>query len=45
MKNWTVNKISTYVEKQAELTFAPNQTIYSIGDPAENIFIVKRGKI
>jgi hypothetical protein len=45
MKDWHLGKIQTHVEKQRETNFAPNHTIYTIGDPTESVYIVKKGRI
>ena len=45
IREWNLIKLTEFSEKLQEITYHPGQTIYSIGDPAENVFIVKRGKI
>jgi CRP-like cAMP-binding protein len=34
-----------YSDALLEITYAPGQTIYTLGDPSENVFIIKSGKV
>ena len=45
IREWSLYKKSVFQEAMQEITYLPGQTIYSLGDPSENVFIVKRGKV
>lgn len=45
IKNWKLGNIYAYVESMREMNYQPNQTLYTIGDPSETVYIVKRGRI
>jgi len=45
IREWNLVKIMTYADQLSEITYAPGKTIYTVGEPSENVFIVKRGTI
>jgi hypothetical protein len=45
IKNWKLGNIYAYVESMREMNYQPGQTLYTVGDPSETVYIVKRGRI
>ena len=45
VKEWNLLKIGAFLDELHEITYRAGHTIYSVGDPSEDIYIVKRGRV
>jgi len=45
LKDWNSTKLGSYGDSVTSISYTNGQTIYSLGDASENVFIVKKGKI
>jgi len=45
LKDWNSTKLGSYGDSVTFISYKKGQTIYSLGDASENVFIVKKGKV
>jgi hypothetical protein len=45
VREWNLLKIGAFLDDLHEITYPCGRTIYQVGDPSEDIYIVKRGRV